>query len=393
MNEFPPSRVLMLEQLESRCLLTGGLFSHALTLGDELSGRRDNMTLDHQRGAPIRGFGSRTVVDFDHLRLSEYRHLPRDSDRMPSESLTHVIDLRVIQPILVVIRFEKHQTSESQTAERLVAVTHDHNQSMTSKPNPSLASKPPVSTPVVVREMSSATSRGPASDFLTTAKIDSLMTDTTEPRRNSPLQPKPIVSLSANDATTNSSSGSAWIDLPSTLRHDPTGFAEDLTVPWKLDSGLLHQLRGLNESNVEDSKTLREDQVDAAISSWFGGTTGLLELRGNGALPITETMANSPLTIALDATIGQYRDLGVLTSDASPNIPKDLTATILAAIASEEIQFAQAIESSTPNPTGSASLSASNAAILATSLIGSGIAMTGRRRRSARLEFTNSTDE
>ena len=143
------------------------------------------------------------------------------------------------------------------------------------------------------------------------------------------------------------------------LWHHPFQASDDLADDstdderWELGGDALERLREVAEGSDDDLPELDERSIyDHAIDEWFGESTGLIEdIVFENDLPSVMLDINaSVVDVVLDATVGMHRSVGLIAgveTDLSPDPASELRGAILAVIASE---FADAIATDQPPP-------------------------------------------
>ncbi|WP_182865220.1 hypothetical protein [Stieleria mannarensis] len=140
------------------------------------------------------------------------------------------------------------------------------------------------------------------------------------------------------------------IHLPSFNAVEQSPDATGSGLPWELGSETLQRLRDIADATDDADVPSEFRGVDHTIASWFGEATGLIDnIHCETELPaITQTINASMVDVVLDATVGMHRSVGLI-ADASVDDGDDLTSglrgEILAVIASE---FADALASEEP---------------------------------------------
>ncbi|WP_372897877.1 hypothetical protein, partial [Stieleria sp.] len=121
---------------------------------------------------------------------------------------------------------------------------------------------------------------------------------------------------------------------------------------WELGGDALERLREVAEGSNDDRPNLERSVYDHAIDEWFGESTGLIEgIVFEHDLPsVMLDIHASVVDVVLDATVGMHRSVGLIAgveTDLSPDPASEIRGAILAVIASE---FADSITSEQPPP-------------------------------------------
>ncbi|PAY15624.1 hypothetical protein CKO51_30945 [Rhodopirellula sp. SM50] len=121
---------------------------------------------------------------------------------------------------------------------------------------------------------------------------------------------------------------------------------------WELDGDALERLREVAAGSGHDRPNLDRSIDDHAIDEWFGESTGLIEgIVFEHDLPSVMLDINaSVVDVVLDATVGMHRSVGLIAgveTDLSPDPASEIRGAILAVIASE---FADSIATEPPPP-------------------------------------------
>lgn len=164
---------------------------------------------------------------------------------------------------------------------------------------------------------------------------------------------------------------------------------------WELDERTLEQLRkvardatddlteGIESGRVRDTSEtplLEGHSVDDALASWFGSPTGLIDgIQFQDALPtVVPTFLPGMVDIALDATVGVHRTIGLMASAETvpgPVVVNEVRDAVLAAIAFETDALAQPALDTRP-------LRLSGFAYPGVAIVAGTLALNARRRRS-----------
>jgi hypothetical protein len=128
-----------------------------------------------------------------------------------------------------------------------------------------------------------------------------------------------------------------------------------------------------------ESSLLEGHSVDEALATWFDSPTGLIDgIRFQDALPtVVPALSPGMVDIALDATVGVHRTVGLMASAeavASPVAVDEIRDAVLAAIAFETDVLAQPALDSRP-------LRLSGAAYPGAAIVAGALALNARRRR------------
>ncbi|WP_146523077.1 hypothetical protein [Stieleria varia] len=179
------------------------------------------------------------------------------------------------------------------------------------------------------------------------------------------------------------------------LRSNESDSADDSADgDWQIDSQSLKRLREIArnaspsliypESDAIESSLPRRHThpriTDAAIASWFGEQTGLIELRSTESIPAGLTLEDSIVDVVLNATVGLHRSVELIAGSRMDSGRSDLGINetrdaVLAAMAGEQSSPIVVPVSEATNSQLS-SLVYPGAAIVAT-----GISIAAQRRR------------
>ncbi len=149
---------------------------------------------------------------------------------------------------------------------------------------------------------------------------------------------------------------------------------------WKIEADVLRRLRIVANDAKRDVGGSRQDTVDQAIAQWFGKSTGFIDdINCLHALPVhRHELPAMKVEVALDATIGLNRSFSVIAHQPIESQTSSIRDAILAAIADESSASENAIAE--PTSVRFSGLSQPGAFLFAT------LAIAGRRRRYMKLE-------
>ncbi len=386
MTDHDASRILLLEQLESRCMLASGvlLFSASNDLNEgpaqetlqsnrEQSSNRDSdasrssrNNLDTpRRGEPDRGPTSAGLHDDQFASNPSGLTPPPQSSRPGNNVPDSGSNSSGLPP--------SPQPPETPSVE-------------------SPSNRPDVSTPPGQATLDPDDSKtGDAAvliqrvpDVTNTIRStgdESTVNWTTDNTTSNPgtNNQKPAAGA-AGDPQRGAAPGGTIETLP-LLRHSVMAPEDrDADEPWEMDSQSLRQLRSVTGSGHDDTNAADPESIDSAIASWFGGTTGLIDnIQGGHELPgVIENLTPSIVDVVLDATIGLHRSVGLIAAAETSSDPTQIRDAILAAIASEQPVLSEGIGGATQSRYSG--LAYPGAAIIAGTL-----ALATHRRKTANL--------
>ncbi|WP_037252712.1 hypothetical protein [Rhodopirellula europaea] len=470
------SRILLLEQLESRSLLAGGIFTHSDMGANQGIDRSqiDRAVPTLQRtAAQINSGGGRDGARAQNLRaqnLSERAHDPgaarpmRDFAAIARPSQQHGQhdggqhdrgqQLSGREPRSSELRASDLISQSSQSSSQTSVGGSSNNQSVRSSDSSSVlwvvqfvvdSPRPSNSVSVgdVLDGLSGGNDRSPTGEGTVLARANSAAgsSESGSPGRSSDskatvsnaatnnngsvqgngsavasVDDSPATVANANAAERTSGSGDSsqvatddsssriageadggTIDwLPRVSRSDVSLEASQSDDDaWELDERTLEQLRkvardatdGLTEDvesgrvpDTSETPVLQGNSVDDALASWFGSPTGLIDgIRFQDALPtVVPTFSPGMVDIALDATVGVHRTIGLMASSEAvptPVVVNEVRDAVLAAIAFETDALAQPALDTRP-------LRLSGFAYPGVAIVAGTLALNARRRRS-----------
>ncbi|MEO9595837.1 hypothetical protein [Rhodopirellula bahusiensis] len=183
--------------------------------------------------------------------------------------------------------------------------------------------------------------------------------------------------------------------LPRVSNNDVTLDSSGTDDPWELDERTLEHLREVaraasngDADDVEaasphdsrEASLLEDHSVDDAMATWFGSPTGLIDgIQFQDALPtVIPTLSPGMVDVALDATVGVHRTVGLMASADAMSGPvalNDVRDAVLAAMAFETDALAQPALDTRP-------LRLSGLTYPGAALVAGTLALNARRRRS-----------
>ncbi|MDV6030778.1 MAG: hypothetical protein F9B45_11910 [Phycisphaera sp. RhM] len=386
MSSPEESRSLLLERLESRCMLTGGFLFQVTPREHTVLGRVD--------GGDRVGAGDRAAIvagashhdsHSQHTqsdRLLGERHAPvraggpSNHGQLPGQQgLAQAQRLGFVQP----------RASSPSTIISLIAVpsssqsgssTSDRGGSTTSRPEIGLdASATGTETPTeaTTETLVSAPTSTSAATQDEVVKPNSRVREQAQAISSDTVPVNPIPeTTAAREAFFGASlveempepiAVDSESDLTGTvetlpLRHHHFQASDDLADDstdderWELGGDALERLREVAEGGNDDRPDLERSVYDHAIDGWFGESSGLIEgIVFEHDLPSVMLDINaSVVDVVLDATVGMHRSVGLIAgvdTDLSPDPASDIRGAILAVIASE---FADSIATEQPPP-------------------------------------------
>lgn len=473
------SRILLLEQLESRSLLAGGIFTHS-DMGANQGIDRSQMdravpTLQ-RTAAQINSGGGRDGAGAQNLgaqNLSERAHDPgaarpmRDFAAIARPSQQHGQhgqrdggqhdrgqQLSGREPRSSELRAGDLTSQSSQPSSQTSVDGSSNNQSVRSSDSSSVlwvvqfvidSPRPSNSVSVgdVLDGLSGGNDRSPTGEGTVLARANSAAgsSESGSPGRSSDakatvsnaatnnngsvqgngsavasVDDSPATVANTNAAERTSGSGdssqvatvdSSWriagevdggtIDwLPRVSRSDVSlDASQSDDDAWELDERTLEQLRKVARDATDDltedvesgrvrdtseTPVLQGNSVDDALASWFGSPTGLIDgIRFQDALPtVVPTFSPGMVDIALDATVGVHRTIGLMASSETvptPVVVNEVRDAVLAAIAFETDALAQPALDTRP-------LRLSGFSYPGVAIVAGTLALNARRRRS-----------
>lgn len=109
-----------------------------------------------------------------------------------------------------------------------------------------------------------------------------------------------------------------------------TSAAVESQLPWKMPDNTLRELRDIND---QQPLTVEGTNVDRAMAMWFDGPGGLIDFVAGDPLVAPSNSVDRVVDVGLDAIIGQHRSLELIASTVE-RVPddNDVRAAVLAAI-------------------------------------------------------------
>lgn len=398
------SRALLLEQLESRCLLAAGVFEQSTTLASHSC---DRATTEN-RSAHSAAIAGQTDASAQHLqrrfdpRQDAQRHQSRDSSQ-PTHTLIPqpASDPMRNDPLRPVVALRQPKPADPPMQFAFVfrpAITTGVSASDNGPPPIGSNSRPgrdlmlgnstvlPPAATIATENVQEQSALERTSLQGESAPVDVIVNNDSatqvfsieSPRfeqLNRPLE------TSAHTMDQNREILGGLIDSLPTLQHEfKEGTASPAEKPWGLDHAALQELRSAaNDTNTEILEN--RHAVDLAIANWFGNSTGLIDdIQCENQLPSSlQELTPSIVDVVLDATVGLHRSVGLIASGDIQPQQNSVRDTILAAIAAEHVSLSAPLLEQTPARLPS--IAYSGAAIVVSSL-----AMAGRYRRKSKLE-------
>ncbi|TWU35338.1 hypothetical protein Q31b_54340 [Novipirellula aureliae] len=403
MNKSPSYRTCLLEQLESRCMLAGGILSqsfdnHAqhdyqpndavdqsqvvdrqgpsepvcLTIGlDDSrlpSSLSDKPTSDRSIGRSSDNNG----FNLFHLAVEANSQSANDGNAVRTNPMIVVIDVRVSSAL------PKTPNTASQVQNSSILDSSDHASNSDSSRSAKL-------------QTGSSTQTASDADVDDEESANAVLIRNQVATGEQAKISVPAISISENNIvqsppmeTTNATTGEMIETLP-LLRRNLNPTAEpDTEERWQLDTQSIERIREVAELPDSPSPDDSDRITDAAIASWFNGQTGLMEIEATGDLHAPIDLTESIVDVVLDATVGLHRsvDLIALAAPESDAIPDDVRSAILAAIAAEQSSpIADVVREPTQARLGSV-------AYCATAVVAGTVAAVARRRKKAKMEYT-----
>ncbi|TWU30854.1 hypothetical protein [Novipirellula artificiosorum] len=357
MNTQQTPRQLLLEQLESRCLLAGSVFLFSSPAPEASAPRNDSINR-HPADVQDRGGLARE-------QGQERRQVHRQEQTK--------------QSVVTVIVF--------------VPTTSNGNDLIPPQTQPNVPTLPSRSTPEaeVVTAMKIPSESQQQTDVLaeqpTASSIDQqFASPETVARLGSSL---PIASAETSSIDLKSSGArDRWendvANEPMTLeRHVIDTFPmlhhqlleskpTETEPPWELHRETLKRLREVTQEPLNH----RPESTDAVIASWFDGAGGLVDLSDHATSRLQPAEVDRIVTVGLDARFGLHRSFDLIASAETEPVSDDVRVAILDMLRRVSSDEAPPISENTP--TRIPSLTYSGAALAAV-----GVALTVRRKRSA----------
>lgn len=398
------SRALLLEQLESRCLLAAGVFEQSATLGSHSCDRSttenrsaDSVTVAGQTDASAQHFQPRIDQRQDGQRHHS-QNSSQQNQRLPP------------QPVLDPMRNDPPRPDialrQPKAADPPTQFTFVYRPSITTDVSASDNGPPPIGSHARSGQdlMLTNSTGSPLTSSIATEKVH----EQSAPERTSVQgEPAPLDVAMNNDSATQSfsiespryeqlnrpleSSAHAMdqkilggvIDSLPWLQHE---FKESTVSPseqpWELDHAALQELRSA-ANDTDDEILENRHAVDLTIANWFGNSTGLIDdIQCTSNLPSNmQDLTPSIVDVVLDATVGLHRSVGLIANGDNRPQPNSVRDTILAAIAAEHgLLSASLVEQP---PARLPSIAYSGVVIVVSSL-----AMVSRHRRKSKLELS-----
>ncbi|MCO8123067.1 hypothetical protein NHH03_15070 [Stieleria sp. TO1_6] len=391
MNNLSSSRSLLLEQLESRCLLAAEFVS--LTFTNE--GASEGAKRQHDNAPPSESAVTRSAHDTQQGQVDRQHHHGSDPPGLdrPARNDGGLLDRP--QGSREPTPQPPASTLPPPGGESLLPepVSPTLPQPVPNPDSTGVPSLPPDRPPLSLTSFLPAPQQSDTAD----SELRAFASVTTVVHERLNLDP---ITKSATATTERPMDQSIWsesdsggvIEIQPLSNQDPLSPDNDeLEKPWEIDIASIDQLRRTADLSIDSADRVDRRQTDAVIASWFGQQTGFIDVHADGVLSPIEPLTPSVVDVVLDATVGLHRSVDLIadTTDQSP-ISDDVRLAILNAIAAEHpflpaVAMNQTIRSSGKSTFLSATTIASPVAVaLVTS-----IAVAARSRRSgAAMEST-----
>ncbi|WP_442505836.1 hypothetical protein SH528x_004647 [Novipirellula sp. SH528] len=402
-----PSRPLLLERLESRCLLAAefhafvnGFDVPAASFHDEVRGV-DFADREHSRDFRY----DNAAVEVEHRDFkSQFDFGQHDRDDTFRETNGFLGGFRVekiLQPssvlfassadqVVLVLSFPVYRTP-SGTAFSLVSATspseiissvvrsHVANNAVEDSSSAKSLSNRTVAvgnlTPSVVDEVmatavSSRLQALPPSTPSTSSVLQQQADETANPIVDASQSSRQLFlnRTSYNFTSPTPNQRNETIDFFPLHRDNPLmdsadGMEVNEADSWKMERGTLKRLRELTERpDAGPSET-----SDAVITGWVNGHAGFIDLQSDGVPLIAESAFDPTVSIVLDATLGMHRSLDLAAGIESRSSGGTIRDRVLAAIADDMSEFA--LPEATLSETRFSGLTYPGAVLAATALV------------------------
>ncbi|TWT79361.1 hypothetical protein CA13_07610 [Planctomycetes bacterium CA13] len=428
MNNSIPSRVLMLEQLEARCLLTGGMLSHSITnrFLDDQANHSQEVQTNHSRDVQSRSNRSVIGPRFHDAQRGAKFNRPNDGHDKQTTNSEQTPSVNSVQFSFIYVAptdrnantvpSERPTSNNTSPAVNASPTLNETSINLISNVSTETGATDPISkdelnpkeptanvTTTSTNDSTSRPERPPTSlkDFqsigiqaIEYAEIEAVDTGVPDTDASDPTVSTDNLSTSDTNATIARSAG--VIDSLPLLRRELNHEAEqyqsqDPQSPesdevWEID---LNTIRRLKDTGAEPAKPsnfdLRVDtakHTDQVIAGWFGATTGLIDLTSNQELVQHTDQFASFVDVVLDATVGMHRRVELIAASDVSNVPSDIRSKILAAIADEQPKLWDPLHEEPP-------LRVSAVAYPGAVIVASTLALTAHRRKQALLQSTS----
>ncbi|QDT07593.1 hypothetical protein K227x_60210 [Rubripirellula lacrimiformis] len=199
---------------------------------------------------------------------------------------------------------------------------------------------------------------------------------------NSETIPYAAMSDRTLDQSIESDGGTIEIVPLSPYQHNLQETPSD-ELPWQIDRASLQRIREATRQSGDPTDENKQDSIDSAIASWFGNSTGLIDdVHCNQDLPSSlQEVSPSMVDVVLEATVGLHRRVNLVQDTNVDPQPNQVRDAILAAIAAEQGSLVDPIAQ--PNQVRLSGVAYSGAAIVAGAM-----AAAGRQRKRSKLEST-----
>lgn len=363
MSDRHASRSLLLERLESRCLLAAGFFASSDGHDEPGHDRRPQPRADaldrSGRQAEVR------LQQQPAHRQPPHQHDPGHHEQRRGPA--RIDPPRPDQPIAAARRISPAQAPGVQTLSLSVTDRNGPSSSQSQSQSGVPSSEPihsPINSPSDARGVDAREilpSRQNRNDTGSTEDVILVGTGDGDDRANE--TPSSVATASKQDASTVRS-----VDQRQSLSQSPAdvqdqsetnigGVIESIALrnskswnrqlprtpresaedqPWQIDRETLQELREINRYPVHSQPGI----ADQARLDWFSGPGGLIELESDGgALPIVD-VAGMIVDIPLDVIFGSHRSLDLVAVANASTGETAIRDAILAAIAGEQSDHA-----------------------------------------------------
>jgi hypothetical protein len=128
------------------------------------------------------------------------------------------------------------------------------------------------------------------------------------------------------------------IEILPLLRRELRAPQETGSEFWKLDARSIERIREISDQPDDSSNSVIDKNTDVVIASWFNQETGLMEIQANGRLQTPVDAVDSLVEVVLAATVGMHRSVDLIATVTPENetVRDEIRGAILAAIAHEQ---------------------------------------------------------
>ncbi|QDV44654.1 hypothetical protein Enr13x_45220 [Stieleria neptunia] len=384
------SRSLLLEQLESRCMLAGGIFFQVsprdqavldrIGGGDRIDRAASVVGASHNdshsqrtpsdrqpgdRQASVRGIGQLTRGELPRGQAAA--QTPQQNVVPPRASSPSTIIGLIVVPSSPTSGSTRGSTtndgggSSSRPEGELDAsagATVDASPATTESATETLVSAPGSATIATQDEVVRPDSRDrerPQAVASDTVSVDQIPESTTSTQ--TPFDESLTEDVSKTiDVDSEPDLAGTIETLPLSHQHfrESSDLADDPNddEQWELGGDALERLRDVADGTNDETPDLGRSVIDHAINDWFGESTGLIEnIVFEHDLPsMMHDINASMVDVVLDATVGMHRSVGLIAGvemDLSPDPAGEIRGAVLAVIARE---FADSLATDPPPP-------------------------------------------